>query len=125
MSFRFSADDLVVNMNAGVTQLTQGRVYKVIDSYEDDRGQEWTRVADNDGDVVGWDPERFIHYEGDEGDEIEDQERALENLFGARARMMEVLAAIPAGREYSSCKEAIADIENVIAIFAIVVGERE
>lgn len=62
MSFTFQPNQLVVNLVSG-ERMTAGRAYRVHSSYDGHSGcgaQEWCRVADDSGRVVGFDPSRFI-----------------------------------------------------------------
>lgn len=62
MAFTFDAGQLVLNLLPG-DRLTAGRLYRVHSSYDGYSGcgaQEWCRVADDSGKVVGYDPDRFI-----------------------------------------------------------------
>jgi hypothetical protein len=58
----YEDDALLVNM-IDSEGMTQGRCYRVVSSYDGHSGcgaQQWTRVADDTGRVIGFDPSRFI-----------------------------------------------------------------
>lgn len=61
-TFTFQSGQVVINLIPG-DRMTAGRAYRVHSSYHGHSGcgaQEWCRVADDTGSVVGFDPDRFI-----------------------------------------------------------------
>lgn len=65
----FRDEQKIVNMVDG-EHMTLGKVYIVVNSYDGHSGgggeQEWTRIVDDKGSIVGYDPDRFIPFVGDE-----------------------------------------------------------
>ena len=62
MAFTFNTGQLVLNLLPG-ERMTAARLYRVHSSYDGHSGcgaQEWCRVADDSGKVIGYDPDRFI-----------------------------------------------------------------
>lgn len=119
----FEDGALLVNLIQGDSddRMTAGRCYRVVNSYDGHSGcgaQEWVRVADNRGMVVGFDPDRFI---------LADPDRVANRVARTTAtRMLRRLLKIIKGVSkegvfatlHSSLKDQIEDAQSIIAATA-------
>lgn len=118
MTHTFEPDALVVNMIAS-DRMTQGRCYRVIGSYDGHSGagaQEWTRVADDTGQVVGFDPQRFIPAGAQRGEPLA---AILSTAFRMHRRLKTMRQGLGNGDLTQALRtkldDQIEDIESIIA----------
>lgn len=122
MSHTFAPQSLVINMLASEGNMTQGRCYRVVGSYDGYSGcgeQEWCRVADDRGMVIGFDPDRFIQAPAERipnpvvlSAALRMHRRLKKMIKGMGSSDM--LAAL-----HSSLKDQIEDCESVLAYSAL------